>query len=68
MIAKRIVTGATCDTAIKRMRRAFGEFMIQDIKATMQLQSMITTAADFQQDKHDITWLENFLRQEGTKD
>jgi acetyl-CoA carboxylase biotin carboxylase subunit len=68
MIAKLIVTGATRDIAIRRMRRALGEFMIQGIKTTIPLQAKIITTADFQQGKYDITWVENFLRQEGMKD
>jgi acetyl-CoA carboxylase biotin carboxylase subunit len=68
MIAKLIVTAATRDAAIRRMRRALGEFMIQGIKTTIPLQSKILTTADFQQGKYDITWVENFLRQEGMKD
>ena len=67
MIAKLIVTGATRDVAIKRMRRALGEFMIEGIKTTIPLQSKIITTSDFQQAKYDITWVENFLRQEGMK-
>jgi acetyl-CoA carboxylase biotin carboxylase subunit len=68
MIAKLIVTGATRDIAIRRMRRALGEFMIQGIKTTIPLQAKIITTSDFQQGKYDITWVENFLRQEGMKD
>ena len=67
MIAKLIVTGATRDIAIKRMRRALGEFMIDGIKTTIPLQSQILVTSDFQQAKYDITWVENFLRQEGMK-
>jgi acetyl-CoA carboxylase biotin carboxylase subunit len=67
MIAKLIVTGATRDIAIRRMRRALGEFMIQGIKTTIPLQAKIITTSDFQQGKYDITWVENFLRQEGMK-
>jgi acetyl-CoA carboxylase biotin carboxylase subunit len=67
MIAKLIVTGATRDIAIKRMRRALGEFMIDGIKTTIPLQSKIITTSDFQQAKYDITWVESFLRQEGMK-
>jgi acetyl-CoA carboxylase, biotin carboxylase subunit len=67
MIAKLIVTGATRDVAIRRMRRALGEFMIQGIKTTIPLQSKIMTTSDFQQGKYDITWVENFLAQEGLK-
>ncbi len=68
MIAKLIVTGATRDIAIRRMRRALGEFMIQGIKTTIPLQSKIITTSDFQQGKYDITWVENYLSHEGMKD
>jgi acetyl-CoA carboxylase biotin carboxylase subunit len=68
MIAKLIVTGATRDIAIRRMRRALGEFMVQGIKTTIPLQAKIITTSDFQLGKYDITWVENFLRQEGMKD
>jgi acetyl-CoA carboxylase biotin carboxylase subunit len=67
MIAKLIVTAATRDIAIKRMRRALGEFMIEGIKTTIPLQSKIITTSDFQTGNYDITWVENFLRQEGLK-
>ncbi|MCE9520496.1 MAG: ATP-grasp domain-containing protein, partial [Verrucomicrobia bacterium] len=67
MIAKLIVTGATRDVAIRRMRRALGEFMIQGIKTTIPLQSKIMTTSDFNQGNYDITWVENFLAQEGMK-
>jgi acetyl-CoA carboxylase biotin carboxylase subunit len=68
MIAKLIVTSATRDSAIKRMRRALSEFMIQGIKTTIPLQSKIINSSDFQQGKYDITWVESYLRQEGVKD
>ncbi len=67
MIAKLIVTGSTRDVAIRRMRRALSEFMIQGIKTTIPLQSKIMTTSDFNQGKYDITWVENFLAQEGMK-
>jgi acetyl-CoA carboxylase, biotin carboxylase subunit len=67
MIAKLIVTGATRDIAIKRMRRALGEFMIEGIKTTIPLQSKIITTSDFKTGNYDITWVESFLRQEGMK-
>ncbi len=67
MIAKLIVTGATRDIAIRRMRRALGEFVIEGIKTTIPLQSKILTTSDFQTGNYDITWVENFLRQEGFK-
>jgi acetyl-CoA carboxylase, biotin carboxylase subunit len=67
MIAKLIVTGATREIAIKRMRRALGEFVIEGIKTTIPLQSQILTTSDFQNGNYDITWVENFLRAEGLK-
>ncbi len=67
MIAKLIVTGATREIAIRRMRRALGEFVVEGIKTTIPLQSKILTTSDFQNGQYDITWVENFLRQEGLK-
>jgi acetyl-CoA carboxylase biotin carboxylase subunit len=67
MIAKLIVTGATRDIAIRRMRRALGEFTVEGIKTTIPLQSKVLTTSDFQNGNYDISWLENFLRQEGLK-
>ena len=67
MIAKLIVTGATREIAIKRMRRALSEFVVEGIKTTIPLQSQILTTSDFQSGQYDITWVENFLRSEGLK-
>jgi acetyl-CoA carboxylase, biotin carboxylase subunit len=67
MIAKLIVTGATREIAIKRMRRALGEFVVEGIKTTIPLQAQILTTSDFQSGNYDITWVENFLRSEGLK-
>jgi acetyl-CoA/propionyl-CoA carboxylase biotin carboxyl carrier protein len=67
LLAKLIVTGATRDIAIRRMRRALGEFTVEGIKTTIPLQSQILTTSDFQNGLYDITWVENFLRQEGLK-
>ena len=67
LIAKLIVTGATRDIAIRRMRRALGEFTVEGIKTSIPLQSQILTTSDFQNGQYDITWVENFLRAEGKK-
>jgi acetyl-CoA carboxylase biotin carboxylase subunit len=67
MIAKLIVTAATREIAIKRMKRALGEFVVEGIKTTIPLQSQIMTTSDFQNGNYDITWVENFLRAEGLK-
>jgi acetyl-CoA carboxylase biotin carboxylase subunit len=64
MIAKLIVTGATRDIAIRRMRRALGEFVVEGIKTTIPLQSKILTTSDFQNGNTTSagsTWVENFL-------
>ncbi|MCB1228057.1 MAG: acetyl-CoA carboxylase biotin carboxylase subunit, partial [Verrucomicrobiales bacterium] len=68
MIAKLIVVGATREIAIRRMRRALGEFVVEGIKTTIPLQSKVLTTSDFQNGNYDITWVENFLRQQGLKD
>jgi acetyl-CoA carboxylase, biotin carboxylase subunit len=67
MIAKLIVTAATREIAIKRMKRALGEFVVEGIKTTIPLQSQIMTTSDFQNGNYDISWVENFLRAEGLK-
>jgi acetyl-CoA carboxylase biotin carboxylase subunit len=67
MIAKLIVTGATREIAIRRMRRALSEFVVEGIKSTIPLQAHIMTTSDFQSGNYDITWVENFLRSEGMK-
>jgi acetyl-CoA carboxylase biotin carboxylase subunit len=67
MIAKLIVTGATRDIAIRRMRRALGEFVVEGIKTTIPLQSQVLTTSDFQSGNYDISWVESCLRQEGLK-
>ncbi|MDB6074050.1 MAG: accC [Verrucomicrobiaceae bacterium] len=67
MIAKLIVTGNTREIAIRRMRRALGEFMIEGIKTTIPLQAKILATADFENGNYDITWVENYLKQEALK-
>ena len=47
MIAKLIVTGATREIAIARMKRALGEFIIRGIKTTIPFQQEIIDHPDF---------------------
>ena len=61
MIAKLIVTGATREIAIARMRRALNEFLIQDIKTTIPFQDSILKDYDFKAGKYNIEWVEQFL-------
>jgi len=64
MIAKLIVTGATREIAIARMRRALGEFYIKGIKTTIPFQDAILQTADFKEGNYNIAWVENFIAKE----
>ena len=61
MIAKLIVTGATRDIAISRMRRALNEFLIHGIKTTIPFQDSIMKDFDFKSGNYNIEWVEQFL-------
>jgi acetyl-CoA carboxylase biotin carboxylase subunit len=65
MIAKLIVTGATREIAIARMKRALGEFMIQGIKTTIPFQQEILNHPDFENGTYDIGWVGRFLEEKG---
>ena len=65
MIAKLIVTGATREIAIARMKRALGEFMIHGIKTTIPFQQEILNHPDFKNGTYDIGWVGRFLEEKG---
>jgi len=65
MIAKLIVTGATREIAIARMKRALGEFMIHGIKTTIPFQQEILNHPDFAAGTYDIGWVGRFLEEKG---
>ena len=65
MIAKLIVTGATREIAIARMKRALGEFMIKGIKTTIPFQQEILNHPDFAAGTYDIGWVARFLEEKG---
>ncbi len=65
MIAKLIVTGATREIAIARMKRALGEFMIKGIKTTIPFQQEILNHPDFENGTYDIGWVGRFLEEKG---
>ncbi len=67
MIAKLIVTAATREIAIKRMKRALGEFTIRGIKTTIPFQQEIIDHPDFINGTYDIAWLGRFLEERATK-
>jgi acetyl-CoA carboxylase biotin carboxylase subunit len=63
MIAKLIVTGATREIAIARMKRALGEFMIRGIKTTIPFQQEILAHPDFASGNYDIGWVSRFIEE-----
>lgn len=65
MIAKLIVTGATREIAIARMKRALGEFTIHGIKTTIPFQQEILNHPDFASGTYDIGWVGRFLEEKG---
>ncbi len=65
MIAKLIVTAATRDIAIARMKRALSEFMIRGIKTTIPFQLEIMNHPDFVAGKYDIGWVGRYLEEKG---
>jgi acetyl-CoA carboxylase biotin carboxylase subunit len=63
MIAKLIVTAATREIAIARMKRALGEFTIRGIKTTIPFQQEIISHPDFIKGTYDIGWVARFLEE-----
>jgi acetyl-CoA carboxylase biotin carboxylase subunit len=63
MIAKLIVTAATREIAIARMRRALGEFTIRGIKTTIPFQLEIINHPDFIKGHYDIGWVGRYLEE-----
>ncbi len=61
MIAKLIVTAATREIAIARMRRALGEFTIRGIRTTIPFQQEILAHPDFVNGTYDIGWVGRYL-------
>ncbi len=63
MIAKLIVTAATREIAIARMKRALKEFTIHGIKTTIPFQLEIIDHPDFVSGKYDIGWVGRYLEE-----
>jgi acetyl-CoA carboxylase biotin carboxylase subunit len=63
MIAKLIVTAATREIAIARMKRALSEFMIRGIKTTIPFQMEIMNHPDFVSGHYDIGWVGRYLEE-----
>lgn len=66
MIAKLIVSAATRDIAIKRMRRALREFKIEGIRTTIPFQLEILNHPDFVKGNYDIAWISRYLEEKNS--
>lgn len=65
MIAKLIVTGATREIAIARMKRALSEFKIEGIKTTIPFQQEIIDHPDFINGDYGIEWVGDYMKEMG---
>ena len=65
MIAKLIVYGTTRNGALRRLRRALEEFVVEGVKTTIPLHQALLDEPDFQQGDYTIKWLEQWLAREG---
>ncbi|HEY1770694.1 MAG TPA: acetyl-CoA carboxylase biotin carboxylase subunit [Chthoniobacterales bacterium] len=64
MIAKLIAVGATRDSAIARMRRALGEYLISGIKTTIPFHNAIMRNAEFREGKYDTGFVDRLMNSE----
>ncbi|MCT8002661.1 acetyl-CoA carboxylase biotin carboxylase subunit [Sphingomonas sanguinis] len=61
MIAKLIVYGTTREGALRRLRRALNEFVIEGMKTTIPLHQSLLDDPEFQTGDYTIKWLEEWL-------
>ena len=64
MIAKLIVYGTTRNGALRRLRRALEEFVIDGVKTTIPLHQALLDNPDFQRGDYTIKWLEQWLAEQ----
>jgi acetyl-CoA carboxylase biotin carboxylase subunit len=64
MIAKLIVYGTTRNGALRRLRRALEEFVVEGVKTTIPLHQALLDEPDFQTGNYTIKWLEEWLARE----
>lgn len=65
MIAKLIVYGTTREGALRRLRRALEEFVIEGMKTTIPLHQSLLDDPEFQKGEYTIKWLEEWLAKQG---
>jgi acetyl-CoA carboxylase biotin carboxylase subunit len=68
MIAKLIVYGTTRNGALRRLRRALEEFVIDGVKTTIPLHRALLDEPDFQTGNYTIKWLEQWLARQDEAD
>ena len=61
MIAKLIVWGFTREGAMRRLRRALEEFVVEGVKTTIPLHQALLEDPEFQKGDYTIKWLEEWL-------
>ncbi len=61
MIAKLIVTGSTRASAMNRMTRCLGEFLVKGIKTTIPFQDVLIRSAEFQRGRYHTGFVEEVL-------
>ncbi|SNS37794.1 acetyl-CoA carboxylase, biotin carboxylase subunit [Sphingomonas laterariae] len=64
MIAKLIVYGTTREGALRRLRRALEEFVIEGVTTTIPLHQALLDVPDFQKGDYTIKWLEQWLAEQ----
>lgn len=64
MIAKLIVWGFTREGAMRRLRRALEEFVVDGVKTTVPLHQALLQDPEFQKGDYTIKWLEEWLARE----
>ena len=65
MIAKLIVYGTTRAGALRRLRRALEEFVIEGPTTTIPLHQALLDDPEFQEGDYTIKWLEEWLAKQG---
>ncbi|WP_076073223.1 acetyl-CoA carboxylase biotin carboxylase subunit [Sphingomonas montana] len=68
MIAKLIVYGTTRDGALRRLRRALEEFVVEGVKTTIPLHQALLDDPEFQRGDYTIKWLEEWLARQDAAD
>ncbi len=64
LIAKLIAVGATRESAIARMRRALGEYLIAGIKTTIPFHNAIMRNAEFRRGDYDTGFVDRIMNSE----